>query len=118
MMKTIRFLLTLLSICVITIAMAQTPVAYYPFTGNANDAIGTNNGTVNGATLSTDRFGNANNAYLFDGVDDFILINHNFGPYSELSISAWYKLEGTSPNLQAIVSSVLSGKLAHVQVFD
>ena len=53
-------------------AMAQTPVAYYPFTGNANDAAGTNHGTVNGAVLTTDRFGNANSAYSFDGVDDFI----------------------------------------------
>ena len=34
-------------------------VAYYPFNGNANDASGNgNNGTVNGATLTTDRFGN------------------------------------------------------------
>ncbi|MGG9961758.1 LamG-like jellyroll fold domain-containing protein [Ferruginibacter sp. SUN106] len=52
--------------------MAQTPVAYYPFSGNANDAIGTLNGTVNGASLTTDRFGNANSAYSFDGVNDAI----------------------------------------------
>ncbi|NNV56885.1 LamG-like jellyroll fold domain-containing protein [Limnovirga soli] len=52
--------------------MAQTPVAYYPFSGNANDATGTLNGTVHGAMLTTDRFGNANSAYSFDGVDDAI----------------------------------------------
>jgi len=52
--------------------IAQTPVAYYPFSGNANDAIGTLHGTVNGATLTTDRFGNANSAYSFDGVNDAI----------------------------------------------
>jgi len=35
-------------------------VAYYPFNGNANDESGNgNNGTVNGATLTADRFGNA-----------------------------------------------------------
>jgi len=51
---------------------AQTPIAYYPFTGNANDAAGSLNGTVNGVTLTTDRFGNTNSAYSFDGVDDFI----------------------------------------------
>ncbi len=34
-------------------------VAYYPFNGNANDESGNgNDGTNNGATLSTDRFGN------------------------------------------------------------
>jgi hypothetical protein len=55
------------------IVNAQTPVAYYPFNGNANDAIGTNNGTANGgAALTNDRFGNANSAYNFDGVNDFI----------------------------------------------
>jgi hypothetical protein len=58
-----------LNVCLI----AQTPVAYYPFSGNANDAIGTLNGTVNGgAILTSDRFGNANSAYSFDGVDDAI----------------------------------------------
>jgi hypothetical protein len=34
-------------------------VGYWPFNGNANDESGTgNNGTVNGAVLTTDRFGN------------------------------------------------------------
>lgn len=47
-------------------------IAHYPFTGNANDAIGSLNGTINGATLTFDRFGNPNSAYSFDGVDDFI----------------------------------------------
>ena len=41
-------------------------VAFYPFCGNANDESGNgNNGTVNGATLTTDRFGNLNSAYSF-----------------------------------------------------
>ena len=43
-------------------------VAYYPFNGNANDESGNgNNGTIFRATLTTDRFGNANRAYSFDG---------------------------------------------------
>ncbi len=34
-------------------------VAYYPFNGNANDESGNgNNGTVDGASLTTDRLGN------------------------------------------------------------
>ena len=41
-------------------------VAYYPFSGNANDASGFgNNGTVSNATLTADRFGNSLNAYSF-----------------------------------------------------
>ena len=31
-----------------------------------------NHGTVNGATLGTDRFGEENKAYSFDGVDDYV----------------------------------------------
>lgn len=39
-------------------------VAYYPFNGNANDTSGNgHNGTANGATLTTDRFGMTNAAY-------------------------------------------------------
>ena len=45
-------------------------VAYYPFNGNATDESGNgNNGTVYGASLTTDRFGNLNSAYEFDGND-------------------------------------------------
>ena len=45
-------------------------LAYYPFSGNANDKSGNgNDGTVNGATLTQDRFGNSNSAYSFDGND-------------------------------------------------
>ena len=48
-------------------------VAYYPFNGNANDESGNgHHGTVNGATLTSDRDGNENSSYSFDGVDDFI----------------------------------------------
>lgn len=78
------------------ILMAQTPVAYYPFNGNANDATGTLNGTVHGAALTTDRFGNANSAYSFDGVDDFIDIgNLNFAN-NDYTISFWVNMNSDS----------------------
>src|SRR5581483_5858118 len=44
-------------------------IAYYPFDGNANDAVGTNDGVVVGATLTNDMFGNPNHAYLFNGTN-------------------------------------------------
>ena len=58
-------------------------VGWWPFTGNANDESGNgNNGTVNGATLTSDRLGNSNKAYSFDGNDwilsDSILVNNAF----------------------------------------
>ena len=50
-------------------------VGYWPFNGNANDESGNeNNGTVNGATLTADRFGVVNSAFFFDGIDDNILL--------------------------------------------
>ena len=67
-------------------------VGYWPFNGNANDESGNgNHGTVNGATLITDRNGLANSAYIFDGVDDYIECNSsvgNFG-YSDFTVSSW-----------------------------
>lgn len=47
---------------------AQIPtnglVAYYPFNGNANDESGNgHNGSVTGATLITDRLGQASSAF-------------------------------------------------------
>lgn len=67
-------------------------VAYYPFNGNANDESGNgNNGTVNEATLTTDRSGNPNRAYSFDGVNDYIEINNSssLNLTNALSISCW-----------------------------
>ncbi len=68
-------------------------VAYYPFNGNANDESGNgNNGVVNGATLTTDRFGNSGKAYSFDGVNDYITSNTSFLDVSlSHSISIWWK---------------------------
>jgi hypothetical protein len=68
-------------------------VAYYPFDGNANDAgqFG-HNGTVYGANLTTDRFGEANRAYDFDGVNDYIEVPSSGNlstSYSALTLSAW-----------------------------
>jgi hypothetical protein len=93
--------------------MAQVPnyvptnglVAWYPFTGNAIDSSGNgNNGTVNGATLSTDRFGNANKAYSFDGIDDYIQIIYNLSLTSKVgTISTWIKSNGNINNDQRLI---------------
>ena len=69
-------------------------IAYYPFNGNANDESGYgNHGTVNGATLTSDRFGNTDSAYSFDGSNDIITVAHNeiLNCSDELSISVWVK---------------------------
>jgi len=74
-------------------------VAYYPFNGNARDESGNfNDGAVNGATLTEDRFGNKESAYSFDGIANKIAIQDapllNFGK-TELSIAVWIKTTET-----------------------
>ncbi len=65
-------------------------IAYFPFNGNAIDeSYNWNDGTVNGASLVSDRFGNLNSAYNFDGVDDYIHIGYH--SYSTYTISLWMK---------------------------
>ena len=80
-------------------AMSQIPtnglVAYYPFNGNANDESGNgNNGIVNGATLTTDRFGNANKAYSFNGTSAYINVDSslslNTANMVATSICGWF----------------------------
>lgn len=80
-------------------ANAQVPtngiVAYYPFNGNANDASGFgNNGTVNGAMLTTDRFLNNNSAYNFNGSSNFIQVPNStyLQNTTEITISAWINI--------------------------
>ncbi len=49
-------------------AFAQTPVATYSFSGSAKDQSSfANNASVNGATLTQDRFGLPSSAFQFDG---------------------------------------------------
>jgi len=68
-------------------------VAYYPFNGNSNDESGnTNHGTVNGASLTPDRFGNANTAYNFDGTDDYINVTRTTAlEPSNITVGIWIK---------------------------
>src|SRR5256886_9986174 len=65
-------------------------IAWYPFTGNANDAsTNGNNGTVMGAQLTTDRNGVPNQAYLFNGTTDYINVGQGVKPTFPLTITAW-----------------------------
>ena len=67
-------------------------IAYYPFNGNANDSSGNgNNGCVYGPALTTDRFGNANQAYDFNGVNNCIITPLGNDSLRSLTISLWFK---------------------------
>ena len=102
-----RYLLLSLLLASGLTASAQVPdyvptdglVAWYPFSGNADDQSGNElNGSVNGAVLSSDRHGFAESAYYFGGnFPQFIALpelNANLGqPGSQTSISLWFRPE-------------------------
>lgn len=74
-----------------TIDVQTGLVAFYPFTGIANDSSGnSNHGVVNGPQLTNDRFNNANSAYIFNG--DQISVPHNtaLNLSEAFTISLWY----------------------------
>jgi hypothetical protein len=67
-------------------------VACYPFSGNANNTLETGfDGVVSGAILSSDRFGNPNQAYQFDGIDDHIVLGilNSINNTDEYTYSFW-----------------------------
>ena len=94
------FLTAVATVGLTAVTLAQVPsyvpsnglVGWWPFNGNANDESGNgNNGTVNGATLTNDRFGNVNKAYSFDGINDFIQsTNHSLS--GSVTFSCWYRM--------------------------
>ena len=76
-------------------ALTDGLVAHYKFDGNANDSSGNgNNGVVHGATLTTDRFGNANSAYQFNGYAWIQVANSRTlsSLVKNMSFSAWVKV--------------------------
>ena len=84
-----------LTITTTTFAAVTTDglVAYYSFDGNADDQSGNgHDGTVFGATLTTDRFGAADSAYSFDGIDDYISVDYAAAfQLPVLTLSAWVR---------------------------
>lgn len=80
----------------VTIDLKRGLIAYYPFTGNANDSSGNNkNGTpMNGVTYSTDAQNRADRAVNFDGINDYINIPDavNYFSPSKLSVSFLFNL--------------------------
>jgi len=112
-MKKKNLLLTAIAIFgLATITMAQSVPSYvptnglvgwYPFNGNANDESGNgNNGIVNGSALTSDRNGNTNSAYSFDGLDDYISATPVLPTGSApRTVSCWFKTtSGSIPTSQ------------------
>src|SRR6476469_9238234 len=80
---------------------AKGLVLYLPFNGNAKDlSIQSNDGTVTGAVLTTDRFDHSNTAYSFTGSNSYI----NCGKGSvlqikgDISMGGWLYMDGGTLN--------------------
>ena len=78
-----------------TINLTNGLIAYYPFSGNANDSSGNvYNGIVNGASLTTDRYGKVNSAYSFNStLSNYITLPlmTKLSGLSKASFSFWLK---------------------------
>ncbi len=71
-------------------------LAYYPFSGNPEDASGNGlDGTAFGARLVDDQFGIPLSAYLFDGVNDRITVPYaaQLDVRDAISVSAWIRAD-------------------------
>ncbi len=66
-------------------------VAFYPFTGSANDlSVNGNNGSINGASLTKDRFGVKNSAINQTSVNQFVRTNSAIQNVTNtFTISVW-----------------------------
>lgn len=82
-------------VCLPAAADLQTGlVAYYPFSGSADDFSGNgNHGNVTGAIQTDDRFGVSNSAYQLDGADDWIEIpdSDSLDITGAITITGWVK---------------------------
>jgi hypothetical protein len=101
---------TLMNSCVAQVATTAGLMAHYTFDGNALDKSGNNNhADFNNAFLTTDRFGNANSAYHFNGRNSYMRIPNkpslNFD--STITLSVWVKSTGFYYNI-CHASTILS----------
>jgi hypothetical protein len=123
-MKKKNLLLTAIAIFgLTTITFGQTVPSYvptsglvgwWPFNGNANDISGNgNNGTNNGASLTADRFGNANSAYNFSGGSSvsvpMTLLLHNL---PVRTFSCWFNANGAQNGGRIYETTYLNGGIA------
>ena len=72
--------------------LPEGAIAYYPLNGDTDDAIGTNHGGATTAVLTTDRSGNPDSAYLFDGDDSIDLTSPLPIGATDHTIAVWVKV--------------------------
>ena len=123
----INYFLVLLAILLTANGIAQnipsyvpkdSLVGYWPFNGNANDESGKgNHGTVNGATLTSDRNGKASSAYYFNN-SSYISIKNitSLNKTTNFSISVWEQINANTLYSQFLVSRGWDQKTGHFHI--
>jgi DNA-directed RNA polymerase subunit RPC12/RpoP len=95
--------------------MKEGLIAYYPLNGNANDASGNkNDGRVVGASPCKDRFGKANSAFSFNGMDNYI--SFESVPLKKLdncSLSAWINPASIDQDSMAVCMGYDDGRIGN-----
>lgn len=81
-------------------------LAYYPFSGNFNDASGNGNHatSVNGAMLGTDMVGRQSSAAEFDGFNDYLIVNDSEKLNADTITVSCEVMVRTTGNRQALVN--------------
>ena len=77
-------------------AQAQLPVAYYSFSGGAQDLNG-NHASIHGAQLTADRFGQANSAFFLDGQQAFLEAPNSSALNSDYATVAFWAKPASIP---------------------
>ena len=88
-------------------------VSWWPGDGNANDIQGANHGALqNGATFAS---GRVDQAFSFDGVNNYVSVPGTYGGGSEATVDSWVRTTGTTGDFQAIISSTIES-FVHLQL--
>jgi len=107
-----KIIVTVLVVVFSINAMAQIPtnglVRQYTFSGNANDNVNSQHGTIIGSTLTSDRFGNPNSAFYFDGVNDYIDLPLSGLLLNEYTYSLWVSASSlpSSPSVSLFIFTI------------
>ncbi len=82
-------------------------VGYWPFDGNSEDIVGNRDGILNNGNITSNRFGELNNAIKFNGTNSNIqLIDPGFNPGQyEYTINLWYRIDDLSKQHQTFLNS-------------
>jgi hypothetical protein len=82
------------------VAQDSTLIGHFTFSGNANDqSVYQNNGTVTGATLTGDRFGQMNKAYHFTLGSQIITAPVALNTTDEITVTAWLNMSHYPNNM-------------------